>query len=241
MVDTAGKPITGTPCYNNPDALRMMDESVTRMVTTWKADPAIRYGHMGDETDFPLCRCEYCRKAFRAQYGEDIPEVKDDFSPAYLDRWIDYQLFRNAAIGAMYARAVRDAHAVNPDIRMFASLPLSGGMCHGDDQFHTQSGFDLLWDHTYPGTMAIRVGLSGELLEETADLQGRPQVPIFDLLQAFDSYDRVPNMPPPEYMREMAWQAIGHGIDSVGWFVYNAMFWNMPGTEAWAGGGPPGP
>ena len=40
-------------------------------------------------------------------------------------------------------------------------------------------------------------------------------------------------MAPPEYIREMAWQATAHGIDSVGWFVYNHAFWNMPGSEAW--------
>jgi hypothetical protein len=58
-------------------------------------------------------------------------------------------------------------------------------------------------------------------------------VPIFDLLQGFDSYDRASHIPPPEYVREMAWQAIAHGIDAVGWFVYNAFFWNLPGSEAW--------
>ena len=40
-------------------------------------------------------------------------------------------------------------------------------------------------------------------------------------------------MPPPEYAREMVWQAIAHGVDSVGWFVYSAFWWVLPGTEAW--------
>jgi hypothetical protein len=234
MVDAAGKPIANAPCFSNPQALANLETAMGEWAARQAASPWVHYGHMGDETEYGLCYCQHCRIAFREQFGYDLPPLRNDFSPAYLDQWIDYQVFRNRAIGAMYARAARAARASNPRLRMFASLPISGGMCHGDDQFHTQSGFDLLWDHTYPGTMVIRVGLNAALLEETADLQGRPQGPILDLLQGFDSYDRVPHMPPPEYMREMVWQAIAHGVDSVGWFVYHAFFWTLPGTEAWA-------
>jgi len=233
MRDAQGQPLEGQPCFNNPQALQSMEESVARWAADLRQRPWVTYGHMGDETEFANCYCDFCRQAFRQETGDELPPLKNDFSPAYLDSWIDYQLFKNRSIGKMYARAVQAAHARNPALRMFASLPQSGGMCHGDDQFHTQSGFDLLWDHTYPGTMAIRVGLNASLLEETAVLQGRPSVPILDLLQAFDSYDRAPHIPPPEYIREMAWQAIAHGVDSIGWFVYHAFFWNLPGSEAW--------
>jgi len=233
MVDAAGKPIAKAPCFNNPQALAHVEAALSEWAAQQAASPWVTYGHMGDETDYGLCFCEHCRRAFREQSGHDLPELRNDRSAAYLDLWIEYQVFRNRAIGAMYARAARAAHAANPRLRMFASLPIAGGMCHGDDQFHTQSGFDLLWDHTYPGTMALCVGLNASLLEETALLQGRPEVPILDLLQGFDSYDRVPHMPPPEYLREMVWQAIAHGVDSVGWFVYHAFFWNLPGTPAW--------
>lgn len=237
MVDAAGKPVEGRPCYTNPQSLRYLEEAVRAQAAALAASPWVTYGHMGDESEFGNCYCEHCRAAFRAEFGYELPPLRDDFSPQYLDQWIDYHRFKNGAIGRMYARATRVAHQANPRLRMFASLPLVGGTCHGDDLYHTQAGFDLLWDHTYPGTMAIRVGLHAALLEETAMLQGRPEVPILDLLQGFDSYDRVSHMPPPEYVREMAWQAIAHGIDSIGWFVYNYCFWNMPGSEAWAEAG----
>ena len=233
MVDAAGRPIDKSPCFSNPQALGNMAQRMGEWAAEAGDSDWVTYGHMGDETEYPLCFCEHCRTAFREQTGHELPELKDDFSDEYLDRWIEFQMFRNRAIGQMYRRAARAARAANPRLRMFASLPITGGMCHGDDQYHTQSGFDLLWDHTYPGTMAIRVGLNAQLLEETAQLQGRPGAPILNLLQGFDSYDRVPNMPPAPYMREMVWQAVAHGIDSVGWFVYNAFFWNLPGTEAW--------
>ena len=58
----------------------------------------------------------------------------------------------------MYRRAGRQP--ARPTHACGCSLSHHRRMCHGDDQFHTQSGFDLLWDHTYPGTMAIRVGLN---------------------------------------------------------------------------------
>ena len=232
-VDSEGRTVGGIPCFNNPRALQKMDEAVARKAADLAASPWVRYGHMGDETQFGNCYCKHCQKAFREEFGYELPQVKDDFSAAYLDRWIDYCLFKNRAIGKMYARAAQIAHQENPGIKMFASLPQSGGMAHGDDQFNTQSGFDLLWDHSYPGTMVIRVGFNAGVLEETAVLQGRPYVPTLNLLQGFDSYDRYPRMPPPEYIREMTWQAIGHGVDSVGWFVYNAFWWNMPGSEAW--------
>jgi hypothetical protein len=233
MVDAAGKPIANTPCFNNPQALANLDTAMGDWAAKQLESPWVTYGHMGDETEYSLCFCEPCRRAFREQFGAELPPLKNDFSAAYLDQWIDYQIFRNRSIGAMYARAGQAARARNPQLKMFASLPISGGMCHGDDQFHTQSGFDLRWDHTYPGTMAITVGLNAALLEETAVLQGRPEIPILDLLQGFDSYDHVPHMPPPEYMREMTWQAIAHGVDSVGWFVYHAFFWTLPGSAAW--------
>jgi|GEM_PF-2398729 len=234
MVDADGKVMDKMPCYNNPKALELMSKGMSKWAAEVKAkSPWVAYGHMGDETEWGSCYCEYCKAAFRKQFGYEMPLPKNDFSKEYLNQWMDYQLFKNECIGKMYARAGKAAKTEFPGIKMFASLPLVGAMCHGDDLFHTQSGFDLLWDHTYPGTMAIRVGLNAQVLEETAYLQGRPNVPIFDLLQGFDSYDRSPNMPPPEYMREMAWQAIAHGIDSIGWFVYNAYFWTLPGTEAW--------
>lgn len=232
--DDTGQPLPGLPCFSNPRALQYLDEAVARRAGELAKMPWVVYGHMGDETEFGNCTCDYCRAAFRKQFGADLPEVKADFSPEYLDRWIDYCLFKNRMIGAMYGRAVKAARQANPRLtRMFASLPQTGGMAHGDDQYHTQAGFDLLWDHTYPGTMVIRTGLNAALLEETAVLQQRPQVPILDLLQGFDSYDRVSHMPPPEYLREMTWQAIAHGVDSIGWFVYNYCWWNLPGSEAW--------
>jgi len=233
MVDAQGKAIKGNPCFSNPKALGNMDEQMAQWATGIVEKPWVAYGHMGDETEYPLCYCEHCQAAFTGEFGYGLPPLRDDFSPAYLDKWIDYQMFRNRCAGAMYARAAKAARGANDRLHMFASLPIAGGMCHGDDQLHTQSGFDLLWDHTYPGTMVIRVGLNAQLLEETAELQGRPYVPILDLLQGFDSYDRVPHVPGPEYMREMVWQAIAHGIDSVGWFLYNGFFWSLPGTEAW--------
>ena len=234
-VDAAGKSVKeGLPCCNNPKALKNMDAAVAERATELAAMPWVVYGHMGDETEFGDCTCEHCRRAFREQIGGELPKVENDFSPAYLDRWIDYCLFKNQSVGRMYARAAQVARQKNPRLKMFASLPQSGGMAHGDDQYHTQSGFDLLWDHTYPGTMVIRVGLNASLMEATAVLQGRPYVPVLDLLQGFDSYDRAPHMPPPEYVREMVWQAIAHGVDSIGWFVYNAFWWVLPGTEAWA-------
>lgn len=232
-IDAQGDPVEGQPCFNHPQALQNLEESVAQWAADLRKRPWVTYGHMGDETEFTNCYCDFCRQACRQETGYALPLPKDDFSPGYLDRWIDYHLFKNRSIGKMYARAAQAAHRQNPALKMFASLPQSSGMCHGDDQFHTQSGFDLLWDHTYPGTMVVRVGLNAALLEETAALQGRPYVPIFDLLQGFDSYDRVPHVPPPEYMREMVWQAIAHGVDSVGWFVYHAFFWNLPGSEAW--------
>jgi hypothetical protein len=233
MMDAEGKPIANTPCFNNPQALANLESAMDEWAAKQVDSPWVTYGHMGDETEYGLCFCAPCRSAFQTQFGYELPALKNDFSAAYLDQWIDYQIFRNRSIGALYARARQAAQARNPRLKMFASLPITGGMCHGDDQFHTQSGFDLRWDHTYPGTMAIRVGLNAALMEETADLQGRLDLPILDLLQGFDSYDRAPHMPPPEYMREMVWQAIAHGVDSVGWFVYNAPFWTLPGTEAW--------
>ncbi|MBI3921647.1 MAG: hypothetical protein HY318_09540, partial [Armatimonadetes bacterium] len=233
MVDASGQPVQGHPCYNNPKALRNMQEAVA----TWAEETARRswvtYGHMGDETEYGNCYCDSCRKLFRESFGYELPSLKNEFTSPYLDQWIDYHLFKNGAIGNMYGLAAKAARGRNPNLKMFASLPQGIGMSHGDDQLHTQSGFDLLWDHTYPGTMPIRVGLNASLLEETAFLQGRPSVPILDLLQGFDYYDNAPHMPPREYVREMAWQAISHGIDSVGWFVYNAFFWNMPGSEMW--------
>jgi hypothetical protein len=232
-VDAAGKPVAKTPCFSNPQALANLDSAMDEWAAKLADSPWVTYGHMGDETDYGLCFCEHCRRAFREQFAAELPIPKDDFSPAYLDRWIDYQIFRNRASGALYARAGRAARARAPQLKMFASLPITGGMCHGDDQFNTQSAFDLLWDHTYPGTMVLNVGLNASLLEETADLQGRPEIPILDLLQGFDSYDRAPHMPPPEYMRAMTWQAVAHGVDSVGWFVYHAPFWTLPGTAAW--------
>ena len=233
MVDAAGKPIANTPCFSNPQALANLDSAMAEWAAKQAASPWVTYGHMGDETDYGLCFCEHCRRAFSEQFGYEFSGLKNDFSPAYLDQWIDYQIFRNRASGALYTRAGRAARAQNPQLRMFASLPITGGMCHGDDQFNTQAGFDLLWDHTYPGTMVLNVGLNAALLEETAVLQGRPEIPILDLLQGFDSYDRAPHMPPPEYMRAMTWQAVAHGVDSVGWFVYHAPFWTLPGTPAW--------
>ena len=252
-VDAQGKPIKGQPCFNNPKALANMEEAVGKRAAELAGSPWVTYGHMGDETEYGNCFCPHCRRAGgwsdgvmeswssgsgTAALGD--PSLHHSITPSLqprLDAWIDYHLFKNASIGRMYARAGQAAKAKNPRLRMFASLPQAGGMCHGDDLFHTQSGFDLLWDHTYPGTMAIRVGLNAALMEETAALQGRPDVPILDLLQGFDSYDRASHMPPPEYMREMAWQAIAHGVDSVGWFVYNYCFWNLPGSEAWEGAG----
>ncbi len=232
--DEAGKPVAGIPCFANPRALAYMDAAVAERAATLARSPWVKYGHMGDETEFGNCYCEHCRAAFRAQFGRELPTPTADFSPQFLDRWVDYCTFKNQMIGRMYARASQVAKRANPHLtRMFASLPQSGGMAHGDDQLNTQSGFDLLWDHTYPGTMVIRTGLNAALLEETAVLQGRPQVPVLDLLQGFDSYDRVSHVPPPEYMREMTWQAIAHGVDSIGWFVYNYCWWNLPGSEAW--------
>ena len=240
MVNADGKRVNASPwpnwtqgCYNNPRALRTMAERMAARVSAPARPPWVTYVHLGDETDYEDCYCEYCHKAFQEELGYELPVRKNDFSPEYLDRWIDYQLFKNRSIGRMYAQAAAAAHKEDPGLKVFASLPQSAGMCRGDDQFNTQSGFDLLWDHTYPGTMPIRVGLNASLMEETGVLQGRPYVPVLDLLQAFDSYDRAPRVPPAEYIREMAWQAIAHGVDSVGWFVYNAFWWNLPGTEAW--------
>ena len=34
-------------------------------------------------------------------------------------------------------------------------------------------------------------------------------------------------------MRTTAWESISHGADSIGWFVYNAFWWVLPGTQAW--------
>ena len=234
MVGADGQPIENTPCYNNPKALELMSARVRTWAAKVKREmPWTKYGHMGDETQWKSCYCKYCKDAFRDQYGYELPQLKNDFSQEYLNQWIDYQLFKNTCIGRMYKLAGEAAKSEKPDLKMFASLPLTGGMCHGDDTFNTQAGFDVIWDHTYPGTMAISVGVNAEVLEDTAVVQGRPYVPILDLLQGFDSYDRAPSMPPAEYIREMSWQAIAHGIDSIGWFVYNAFFWNLPGTEAW--------
>jgi len=234
MVGQDGKTIPKNPCYNNPKALELMSEAVGKWAAEkQKQSSWVTYGHMGDETQWGSCYCDYCRDAFRRQFGYELAPLKNDFTEKYLDQWIDYQLFKNECIGKMYARAGNAAKSENPSLKMYASLPFTGGMCHGDDLFHTQSGFDILWDHIYPGTFVLSVGLNAQILEETAFLQGRPHVPILNLLQGFDSYDRVPHMPPAEYMREMVWQAISHGADSVGWFVYNAYFWTLPGTEAW--------
>ena len=221
-------------CVNNPAVLRKMGREIAKKAAGLKACPWIRYGHMGDETAFKYCSCEYCRAEFREVYGYELPELKSDMSPQYLDRWIDYCLFKNKSVGRMYTRASRAAHESNSNVKyMLASLPQCAGMAYGDDQFQTQAGFDLLWDHTYPGTQSIRVGLNSAILEETAVLQGRPYVPVYNLLQGFDCVSRTPAMPPAGYIRTMAWQAIAHGTDSVGWFGYNMFWWNMPGTEAW--------
>ena len=238
VLDASGKGDPGLGvCVNNPRALAYMDRYMEETTRSFAEDLHVAYGHMGDETEFGDCFCEHCRKAFEDQFGGEMPVPGDDLSPESLDRWIDYAVFRNRSIGRMYARAIEAAHRVRPDLRMYASLPQSGGMTHGSDIYHTQASFDLLWDHPYPGTMALRVGLNAALNEETALLQGRPYVPILGLLQGFDAYDRAPHMPPKEYIREMTWQAIAHGTDSVGWFVYSAFFWNLPGTEAWAEAG----
>ncbi|MFA6567637.1 MAG: glutamine amidotransferase [Victivallales bacterium] len=229
-----GRWIPKKSCINTPETLLKMEAGIAGKASALTGSPWITYGHMGDEPEYGFCSCEHCQKKFKEMYGYDLPPLKSDFSPQYLDQWIDYCLFKNKSVGAMYKRAAQAAHAVNSNLKyMFASTPQCGGMAYGDDQLNTQSGFDLLWDHPYPGTQAIRVGLNSAILEETAVLQGRPYVPVYSLLQGFDSYDRVPNIPPPEYIRTMAWQAIAHGTDSVGWFIYNAYWWSMPGTEAW--------
>jgi hypothetical protein len=237
-VDADGKPIDpatlgGLPCLNNPKALQYMDGAVARNTVGAAQDPWITYGHMGDESVFGDCYCEHCRKAFREEFGYELPTPKSDFSPEYLDQWIDYCIFKNRSVGRMYARAARVAKENDPRLKMFASIPEWAGMTIGGDMFNTQSGFDIIWNHCYPGTMAIRTGLNAQLQEETASLQGRPYLPVFNLLQDFDSYDRAPRVPPREYAREMLWQAIAHGVDSVGWFVYNAFWWTLPGTEGW--------
>lgn len=221
-------------CINNPIDLRTMEETISKRALEVTKFPWIKYGHMGDEPEYRECYCEYCQSKFREKFGYELPKLQNDFSSEYLDKWIDYCLFKNKSVGEMYKRAANAFRQNNPNLKyMFASIPQTGGMAFGDDQLNTQSGFDLLWDHTYPGTQPIRVGLNSSILEETAVLQKRPYVPIYNLLQAFDSMDRVPYVPPAEYIRTMAWEAISHGTDSVGWFVYNIYLWNLSGTEAW--------
>lgn len=239
MVDAKGKRFVTGPwslkflCYNNPKALQRIDENMAKSAVA-QTNSYFTHGHMGDEPEYANCYCEYCRAKFRKEFGYNMPVEKDDFSPEFLDKWIDYLIFKNRSIGEMYARMAKVVKQNNPNMKaMFASVPQGVTMSHGDDQFNTQSGFDLLWDHTYPGSQPIIVGLNAQLMEETAVLQGRPYVPALDLLQGFDYYNNVPYMPPAEYVREMVWQAIAHGIDSVGWFVYNYGFWRMPSTEAW--------
>ncbi|MBT9147084.1 MAG: hypothetical protein DDT32_00836 [Syntrophomonadaceae bacterium] len=204
------------PCVNDPAKLKSMEEAVAKKAAEMVAYPWIVSLHLGDEPEFGYCNCEYCQKKFKEEFGCELPELKNDFSPEYLDKWIDYCLFKNRAVGNMYSRAVKIAHQNNPNLKYgFASIPQTGGMAFGDDQFNTQSGFDLLWDHPYPGTQTIRSGLNSAILEETANLQNRPYVPVWSLLQGFDYPGNAPYMPPAEYMRAMAWQAIAslEGID----------------------------
>ena len=40
-----------------------------------------------------------------AQTGAELPTPSNDLSPDYLDRWIEFQMFRNRGIGEMYRRA----------------------------------------------------------------------------------------------------------------------------------------
>ncbi|MCX5660320.1 MAG: hypothetical protein NTW19_11445 [Planctomycetota bacterium] len=226
--------VGGGPSLFSAKAWDQMEKVVAQRAREAAGDPSITVAHLGDEPEFADDFSPEAREAFRREMGYDAPSPKADFSPAYLDHWIDLCLFKSKQVGKMYARAREVAKKNNANLKwIFASVPQSGGMTFGDDLFHTQSSFDLLWDHTYPGTMPLRVGLNASLLEETAALQGRPNVPIVDLLQAFDSYDRYPRVPPPAYLRAMAWQGIAHGIDAVGWFVYDYCWWNLPGSEAW--------
>lgn len=224
----------GGPSLSSARAWELMEKSIAQQAREAAGDPSITMLHMGDEPEFVDDYSPEAREAFRKEMGYELPVPKADFSPAYLDQWIDACLFKCRQAGKMYSRAREVARKNNPNLKWaFASLPQSGSMTYGDDLYHTQAGFDWLWDHTYPGTMTARVGLNAALMEETAVLQGRPYVPIVDLLQAFDSYDRFPRVPPPGYVRSMAWEGIAHGVDVVGWFVYDYCWWNLPGSEAW--------
>lgn len=236
-VGADGKPVKPAylqpPCLNNPKGLAAMEEAMAAHATNSVKLSWIRYGHMGDETEFHDCFCDHCKAAFKKMFGYEMPLPKNDFSPEYLDQWLDCCLFKCCSVEKMYQRGTAAVRKQNSRLRMFASLPQCAAASFGDDQYHSQSAFDILWDHPYPHNMINHIGLNAALLEETAVLQGRPYVPVMALLQGFDQYDRFPRMPDPRYMREMVWQTISHGTDSVGWFAYFCAWWVMAGTEAW--------
>lgn len=79
-VNVAGKPMTGAPCYNNPKAMANMEKAMARRASELAKFSWIRYGHMGDETQFGNCYCEHCRKAFRMEYGYELPELENDLA-----------------------------------------------------------------------------------------------------------------------------------------------------------------
>ncbi len=77
----------------------------------------------GPVTFSGCCYCESCRKAFKAQYGTDIPEEEDWFD----DRWKNFIEFRENSMAQYLSDSKKAMEDINPDGVIF----LNAGSWHG--------------------------------------------------------------------------------------------------------------
>jgi len=223
----------GTLCFNDPLFAAELPRWAASLAERYRSLHSLGFIHIEDEAACPDCYCEDCRRLFKEQYGFDMPTPEADFSPAFLEKWFNRMDFKLATF-ARYHKAVRDAfHQHLPAVPVLTSLPQGFTVAHGETVIDHQRHLDAFWEHTYPGTEPLGAALTAHRTEMAAAALGALDRPCIHLLQGFDAVARAPKMPPAEYIRLIAWMAVAHGADHIGWFAYRWMWWHMPGTEAW--------
>ena len=230
--DAAGKR-HATLCPNDPLFAQVLPKWVEGLAADFRRLHSLRLIHIEDEASAPDCYCEDCRRLFEEQYGYEMPRPRKDYSPGFLDMWIQRMEFKLRRFG-LYHKAIRDAfHARLPEALVLTSLPQGFTVAAGEDVVDHQRYLDAFWEHTYPGTEPLGAALTAHRVEMARELLGARSRPFIHLLQGFDYVGAVPKMPPKEYVRLIAWLSVAHGADHIGWFVYRWMWWLMPGTETW--------
>jgi len=222
-----------TLCPNDPLFGQALGRWADGLANDYRKLHSLRLIHIEDEASAPDCYCEDCRRLFEAEYGYRMPRPRKDYSPGFLDMWVQRMEFKLRSFGR-YHKAIRDAfHARLPDALVLTSLPQGFTVAAGEDVVDHQRYLDAFWEHTYPGTEPLGAALTAHRVEMARELLGARSRPFIHLLQGFDYVAGVPKMPPRDYIRLIAWMSLAHGADHIGWFVYRWMWWLMPGTEAW--------